>query len=240
VLTFATRDLSAPRDPAAAGSPARAGDRLEITVTDTGTGIAPEVRHRIFEPFFTTKGPGHGTGLGLAGVYGCVVNHGGVVDVASEPGAGSVFSVRLPTTDQPVAVSEDPAAPLIRGTGRILVVEDEEAVRELLDRALRRLGYETILCADGLAAEAVAREQAGRIDLVILDLIMPRLGGAETFARLRAIASDLPVIIASGFSQNEAVEELLRGGAVGFLAKPYQLGQLSRAVRRHIRRSVAV
>ncbi len=239
-LTFATRNLPTPRGPVAADPPAAADDHLEITVTDTGTGIAPEVRQRIFEPFFTTKDPGRGTGLGLAGVYGCVTNHGGAIDVSSQPGAGSTFSVRLPTSDQPVATPDAPPAPLIRGAGRILVVEDEDAVRDLLDQALRRLGYETILCADGLAAEAVFREQADGIDLVILDLVMPRLGGAETFARLHAIASDVPVIIASGFSQNEAVEALRRAGAAGFLAKPYQLGQLSRTVQHHIRRSVAV
>jgi PAS domain S-box-containing protein len=236
-LRIGTHNVTlAASDPRLRGTDHSPGDYLALTVADTGIGMDEETRRRIFEPFFTTKPLGQGTGLGLAGVYGCVVNHDGLIEVVSTPAEGSVFTILLPVSAQPAPVVEAPRPLTADGEGRILVIEDEEAVRTFAGRALERFGYEAILCADGIEATAYYQEHADEVDLVILDLIMPRLSGEETFARLRQISEDVPILIASGFSQDQAVTDLIQQGAAGFLAKPYPLEQLSQTVGRHMRR----
>jgi PAS domain S-box-containing protein len=236
VLTIRSADVSLTAGDARLQDGERQPGRyLEVRVSDDGTGMDEATRRRIFEPFFTTKEPGKGTGLGLAGVYGCVTNHGGWVEVDTAVGRGTTFTLLLPISARSVQPASEAAAEPVPGRGRILVVDDEEAVQTFTSRALERLGYEVVLCADGREAVDYCDDHADALDLVILDLIMPRLGGHETYAHLRRLAPDLPVLIASGFSQNEAVAELIRQGAAGFLAKPYSLAQLSRTVRAHVR-----
>ncbi|MHC4562602.1 MAG: hybrid sensor histidine kinase/response regulator [Planctomycetota bacterium] len=210
------------------------GHYVEIAVTDTGVGMEDDVQSHVFEPFFTTKEQGAGTGLGLASVYGCVKNHEGTIRVYSEPGRGSTFKVLLPLSPEASTdAAVDRQAP-IRGHGHILVVDDEETVRRFTHRALTHLGYRVSCCSDGDEAVEFFRETHGEIDLVILDLIMPKLSGDEVFNLLKAIDPDVRVLIASGFTRNGTADALIDNGALGFLNKPYRIDELSRKVARHL------
>ena len=232
-LCVATRDVHiAPGDDRLGDDGVTPGDYVEIRVSDTGTGIPESVRPRIFEPFFTTKAPGKGTGLGLASVYGCVKGHGGSIAVASRAGAGTVFTILLP--QHPAAAADDArpceAVAAAPGKAHVLVVDDEAGVRDYTTRMLTRLGYAVTACSDGRAALACCRARPGGYDLVVLDLVMPDLGGADTFHALRAMDPGLAVLLISGYDRNAGVDALLRDGARGFLSKPFAARQLSMAV----------
>jgi CheY-like chemotaxis protein len=231
-LTFSTRDLEHGDEGDGDERVAR-GPYVETTVSDTGTGMGPELLERIFEPFFTTKEAGAGTGLGLASVYGCVHGHRGFVRVESEEGRGSTFRVLLPCLSETAhsaahGLQDEP----VHGTGRILVVDDEEIVRNFAARALRGLGYTVTTCRDGVEAVRWYEEHHGEVDLVVLDLIMPRMSGAETFHRLREIDRSAPILLASGFSRGRVASALLEEGARGFLNKPFGIVELSQAIAR--------
>jgi signal transduction histidine kinase/ActR/RegA family two-component response regulator len=215
------------------------GPVLRLTVADTGVGIPAPVRERIFEPFFTTKPEGRGTGLGLATVYGAVRNHGGGVRVESEEGKGARFIVDLPLgRDAPAPVPPEEAAP--RGSGRVLVVDDEEVVRRVAGRLLASLGYEPVEAAGAPEALEWLRANPGGADAVLLDLVMPGLDGRACFERLRALEPGLPVVIASGFAQDGRAQALLDAGAEEFVQKPYRAAELGRALARATsRRAVA-
>jgi PAS domain S-box-containing protein len=202
-----------------------------IEVEDAGTGMSTQVLNQVFDPFFTTKPAGIGTGLGLPIVQGLMVEHGGSVEVHSEVGRGTTVRLRLPlAADVPVPLSTAPWPGVIRGGDEtILVVEDEEAIRRSAKRALEQLGYTVLLAEDGAAALAILR--AGRqVDLVVSDSVMPRLGGAELYQRLRDDGIRIPFLLASGYSAHEAV-----GGHpphdLPFLPKPWTLNELTRKVR---------
>ncbi len=230
-LTFTTSNVSLTgKEAAEHGSGLEGGAFVRLTVEDSGIGIPEDIRHRIFEPFFSTKTQGRGTGLGLASTYGCVTSHSGAIEVDGRAEGGTIFTVLLPTTEvEPV--SETPAARNVhRGSGHILVVDDEAEVRAFASRALTRLGYRVSACRDGVEALEVFSEEHAGIDLVLLDMIMPRLSGTEVFPRLKKISPDVKVLLCSGFSRNESVEELISGGADGFLAKPFRLEDLSESV----------
>ncbi len=207
------------------------GSYLRLTVTDNGMGMSREVLGRIFEPFFTTKEQSKGTGLGLATVYGIVRNHGGQVNAYSEPGQGSTFTVYLPASGKAL-VDDLPERTLLAGEGLILLVEDEDEVRGLVRKQLEVLGYRTLIARDGVEAVELFRERNEQIDLVVLDLIMPRMAGTEAFAELRRIDPAAQVLLISGFSQNYRANELLAEGALGFLQKPFTLNELSRELGR--------
>jgi len=206
---------------------------IQITFVDTGTGIDPSILEQIFEPFFTTKDVGSGTGLGLAGTYGIVHGHGGSIQVTSKPGEGACFTIALPCCEgaQP-SHANAPAVPL-HGQGTVLVVDDEELVRAFVIRALESFGYKAIGAADGIEAESLVTP--GAFDLVILDLVMPKRSGLETFHILTAIDAEVPILIASGYSRGHSIEEVLEAGAVGFLHKPFMLNELATAVSKAIR-----
>jgi len=211
------------------------GEYVELKVTDTGCGISSETREHIFEPFFTTKGVGKGTGLGLAGVFGCVKSHNGVIKVDSEVTKGSTFTILLPvsgesTATAPANLDED----LIRGEGRVLIVDDEEAVRKTAARALRNLGYEVTTCADGVKAIAYFKDHYKEVDLVVLDLIMPKMSGGEVFQFLKKIDPEVRVLIASGFTREGTADTLIKHGALGFINKPFKIEALSHAVARYL------
>jgi two-component system, cell cycle sensor histidine kinase and response regulator CckA len=211
------------------------GPYVEICVSDTGSGMDSETRNRIFEPFFTTKDVGKGTGMGLASVYGCIKSHYGNIHVDSHPGHGTTFRMLLHASETICDSDDDPrgqTAPV--GTGHILVVDDEGIVREFMATVLRKLGYSVSLCVDGAEAVEYFKGQHQDIDLVILDLIMPNLSGPDTFRELKAIDPDVKVLICSGFSQNETTNGLLDEGASGLLGKPFQIGQLSRIIAKHL------
>jgi PAS domain S-box-containing protein len=233
VLTFATENVVLDgADCQARGPDAAPGRYVCVAITDTGVGMDGEMLKRLFEPFFTTKEPGKGTGMGLAAVYGTVKAHGGFAEVASQVGAGTTFSLYLPeaeaaTESRPADVVVEPAAT----SARLLVADDEEIVRSMMTEALTDLGYRVTACADGDEALETYRARWREIDLVVLDLVMPKMGGHEVFLAMQRCNPDLRVLLCSGYSLSDAARKLLaQPGIVGFLQKPFEVADLSRAV----------
>jgi two-component system, cell cycle sensor histidine kinase and response regulator CckA len=208
-----------------------------IEVTDNGPGIPPEAMTKIFEPFFTTKPVGEGTGLGLATVYGIVKQADGWIHVESEPGRGAAFRIFLPihipsaTAPAPVAAPPKPAARDLSGAGRILFVEDEDAVRGVAARLLRARGYEVIEAADGEEALELAETHAGEIDLLISDVIMPGLDGPTLLKKARHFLGDAPVMFISGYAEAEFSDLLEGESGVTFLPKPIDIKTLAERVK---------
>ncbi|MCK9459778.1 MAG: response regulator [Proteobacteria bacterium] len=211
------------------------GEYARLEIIDTGAGMEPDVLERVFEPFFTTKDPQRGTGLGLAMVYGTVKNHGGAVLIDSKRGAGTRATIHLPLArggELPVRISGIfPTVHAADAAGTILLVDDEEMIRRSVKRALVRLGYEVVLAGNGLEALELIRSRRRELSLVILDLLMPVMGGEEAFHKIRALDPDLPILIASGYAEEEKVEALLAAGARGFVEKPFDLARISEEVK---------
>jgi len=231
-LTIETGDVRFTDDEARTHYVAKGGNYAIITVRDTGEGMSEGVRQRIFEPFYTTRQEIGRTGMGLAMVYGIVKNHAGGIEVESSPGQGSTFRIHLPVTARRESrKAERPAEAFPKGVGTILVVDDEAGIRDMANELLSSLGYATLLAEDGEAACRIFRERGGEIDLVLLDIIMPKMGGKETFEALRALSPSLPILLSSGYTVEGMAQEILDKGADGFLQKPYSLSELARAVR---------
>jgi len=202
-----------------------------MTVSDTGVGMDGKVKQRIFEPFFTTKEKGKGTGLGLSMVYGVVKNHGGFVNVYSELGEGSTFKVYLPLSGKPEVMEDGGDEEMTGGHESILIIDDEEVIREVAADILSSYGYRVQMAADGEDGVAKYQKQEPRCDLVILDMIMPRQGGRDTFLQLKKINPAIKVLFSTGYSQNEKVSEIISLGVSGFIQKPYQVNDLLSKVR---------
>ncbi len=207
------------------------GPYVKITVSDTGVGMAPEVREKIFEPFFTTKAKGRGTGLGLASAYGIIKNHGGIIVVDSEVGVGSTFEIYLPSTTKEVERQASTETAAISGRERILLVDDEEIVLEVGSEMLKNLGYEVHCLSDGRAAIEYYSKTQSEIDLVILDMIMPGIDGSATFDGLKEVNPDVNVLLSSGYSIDGKANEILSKGCRGFIQKPFSLEALSKKIR---------
>jgi two-component system cell cycle sensor histidine kinase/response regulator CckA len=203
------------------------GDYVRLSVRDTGVGMDRETMVRIFDPFFTTKRMGRGTGLGLASAYGIVKGHGGYIDVESELGAGSVFFVYLPATDQPPAPEAKAGRQVEPGAGTVLLVDDELSVLEVTARMLERLGYTVVMAASGHEALTLYRGDPGRFRLVILDMIMPETGGGEVFDELKRINPEVRVLLASGYSMQGQARTIMNRGCTGFIQKPFTMDDLS-------------
>ena len=203
------------------------GDYVRLSVRDTGVGMDRETMVRIFDPFFTTKRMGRGTGLGLASAYGIVKGHGGYIDVESEMGAGSVFFVYLPATDQPPAPEAKAGRQAEPGAGTVLLVDDELSVLEVTARMLERLGYTVVMAASGHEALTLYRGDPGRFRLVILDMIMPETGGGEVFDELKRINPEVRVLLASGYSMQGQARTIMNRGCTGFIQKPFTMDDLS-------------
>ncbi len=221
------------------GDTSRPGNYVAVEISDTGLGIDKSIIHRIFEPFFTTKGKTKGTGLGLSMVYGIVRKHGGYIDVKSELGHGSVFTIYLPVCEGKTRQRKEEIckkADLDKGRGRILVVDDEEIVRELAKEILTQRGYEVILAEDGI--EGISLYQRNKIDLVILDMVMPKKTGQEVFEELKKIDPDVRVVIATGYSIEQQAQEMLSKGALGLVKKPYQIEELLTIVKKALQTGI--
>ncbi len=234
-LTIETRNVEVGEDYTRLYSYVRPGPYVQLSVSDTGIGMDAATREHIFEPFFTTKEPGKGTGLGLATVYGVVKQHGGFVHVYSEPGRGSTFHVYLPVSDEALPPRDRKekagAAPVRRGTETILVAEDHDGLREIACATLERLGYCVIAASDGQQALETFQQRYGEIDLVLLDVVMPKLDGQQLYVHMCAVKPEVPAIFTTGYStEAAALSELVEKG-VAVLPKPYTPAQLGRKVR---------
>ncbi|WP_455383220.1 response regulator [Salinispira pacifica] len=209
------------------------GDYAVLRVQDTGTGIPPEIVHRIFDPFFTTKEVGRGTGLGLSTVYGIVTQSGGYIDVESAPGKGTTFIVMLPLNTSGVAEGEQLTVSDDRfnGSETLLIVEDEQPVRELLNRVLKGHGYNVVVAQSPGEALLVAEERGSEIDLVVTDVLMPRLSGRKLAERLRDKVPGLRILLMSGHPEELVLDSGLAEQGVGFLQKPFDPEHLLAKVR---------
>jgi nitrogen-specific signal transduction histidine kinase/CheY-like chemotaxis protein len=214
------------------------GEYVEISITDTGVGMSQETQKRLFEPFFTTKEPGKGTGMGLASVYGTVADHQGTISFRSEPNRGTTFTLQLPVLVETAPSIELPTAraETFTGTAHILLADDEKVAREAIAAGLRHLGYRVTTCADG--AEAVARysDDWREIDLVMLDMVMPKLGGHDAFLAMRKVNPAVKALLSSGYTMDSRVQNLVDGGGVYFVQKPFHLGALSKVVATALRK----
>ena len=233
-LTIRTDNLKLAAPLPAAGDSVPPGEYVHIDVTDTGTGIAPEIIDRIFEPFFTTKRVGAGTGLGLATVYGIVKQSGGYLALDSTVGQGSTFRIYLPrhpekATSLARREGEEDNRDLT-GTGTVMLVEDEEAVRMFSARALRNKGYKVIEAASGRAALDLMAESPDPIDLLITDVVMPEIDGPALVEEFRAARPGLKVIFISGYAES-SFRNSADGASLHFLAKPFSLKQLAAKVK---------
>jgi two-component system cell cycle sensor histidine kinase/response regulator CckA len=206
------------------------GRYVHLSLTDAGKGMDEATLARIFEPFFTTKDVGQGTGLGLATAYAIIKQHQGIIRVDSHPGQGSTFHIFLPVSSKAVVAEPSRDDVMLRGSGTVLLVDDEDSVRMVAGRILQQLGYQTLLAAGGLQALEIYRQEGDRIDLVILDMLMPGMGGAETFRELKGIAPQVRVLLSSGYSLDGEAQRVMAAGARGFIQKPYRLAALSHKV----------
>jgi two-component system cell cycle sensor histidine kinase/response regulator CckA len=236
-LTLRTRNVDLEWHTAALFLSARPGKYVCISVEDTGMGIPTEIMDRLFEPFFTTKGESGGTGLGLAVVFGIVKAHDGFIDVHSREGSGSTFTVYLPCQDETEEENEteEYAPDLTAGKGTVLVVEDNPQVQGMMIRALEESGYRVYSAKNGIDAVTLYKKHGHQLDLVVLDMIMPQMGGRECFYRLKKINPEVKVLIITGFTTDGSVEDFLEEGALGIMTKPFELQAFTENVQRIIR-----
>jgi CheY-like chemotaxis protein len=208
------------------------GSYILLTVMDTGTGMDKETQERIFDPFFTTKEMGKGTGLGLASVYGIINGHAGYIDVYSEKGQGTMFQIYLPASDKKVETRT--VAKMIdinAGIETILLVEDEEVVLDVGIKMLRKMGYTVLAAKNGEEAIGLYKEKRNTIDMVILDMVMPEMGGGEVYDAMKEINPDVRVLLASGYSIDSQAKQILGRGCNDFVQKPFNLRELSAKIK---------
>jgi PAS domain S-box-containing protein len=206
------------------------GRYVYISLNYPGKVIDEQTKARIYEPVITSKEISPDHGLGLISVYAIIKNHGGIIELDSETGQGSTFHIYLPVTSKSIVTEERPTAAFVRGSGTLLLVDDDETVRSLGTRMLERLGYQVIPAENGQHALAIYRNQKDRIDLVILDMIMPDMSGRETYQQLQQIDPQVKVLLYSGHSMDEDVHLVLEKGALGFIQKPYRIANLSQKI----------
>lgn len=216
------------------------GRYVRLSVTDTGTGMDEATREKIFDPFFTTRQMGIGTGLGLSSVYGIIKNHGGFITVHSQKGQGATFHLHFPASKAAVTETENPSGEVAAGEGVILLVDDEEMITTVGRQMLRKLGYSVVVAGSGEEAIEIMNHAHGNPptgdrppvpDLVILDMIMPGMGGGETCDRLKQIHPDVKILLSSGYSINGQAQEILDRCCDGFIQKPFDIKTLSQKIR---------
>jgi two-component system cell cycle sensor histidine kinase/response regulator CckA len=207
------------------------GKYVKISVTDTGIGMDNSTKERIFDPFFTTKEMSRGTGLGLASAYGIIKNHGGFINVYSEVGRGTTFEIYLPASEREAAIEEEPDGVTLRGSETVLLVDDEKIVTEIAEALLKSLGYKVLIAESGKEALEIYKSHKRKIDIVILDMVMPDMSGGETYDKMKAIDSRAKVLLSSGYSIDGQASEILHRGCNGFIQKPFKIRQLSKKLR---------
>jgi len=209
-------------------------DYVMLSVTDTGVGMDKPTMKRIFEPFFTTKTMGQGTGLGLASVYGTIKAHNGYINVDSKKGLGTTFKIYLPASEIKLRKAVKIPEELIIGTGTVLMVDDEEAIIEVGKELLEAIGYKVLTAIDGKEAIEIYKKNMDKIDIVLLDMIMPDMGGGKVFDIIKKINPDAKVLLISGYSLDNRVAKILNRGCDGFIQKPFNLNELSGKIKKII------
>ncbi|MBI9074157.1 MAG: PAS domain S-box protein [Desulfatibacillum sp.] len=207
------------------------GKYVRMSVTDTGDGMTPEVRKRVFDPFFTTKEITRGTGLGLASAYGIIQNHGGIINVYSQEGQGATFNIYLPASAKAIVEETEAETTIVQGSETILLIDDEEVIISTGDEVLQALGYKTFVARSPHEALEIFKENMGKIDLVVMDMIMPEMQGFELYDHLVRIKPEVKVLLSSGYSLNGQATTIMEKGCDGFIQKPFNLEQLSQKIR---------
>jgi PAS domain S-box-containing protein len=210
------------------------GNYVQLAITDTGVGMDKNTQERIFEPFFTTKEMGRGTGLGLASVFGIIKGHSGYIDVESKIGHGTTFNIYLPASDQKAFKAIASPDRIRNGSGTILLVDDEKLVLDAGSKILDRLGYTVLEANGGAEAVDVYKDNQEKIDMVILDMIMPGMGGGEVYDRMRSLNPDVRVLLSSGYSIDGQATEILKRGCEDFIQKPFSVKKLSEKISKFL------
>ena len=210
----------------------RPGSYILLSITDSGRGMDKETLERIFDPFFTTSEMGRGTGLGLASVYGIIKGHGGYIHVVSEKGRSTTFTIYLPASDKEVERNDATTEHIAQSNGSILLVDDEDIVLTVGTRMLKKMGYRVLRAKGGKEAVEIYKTNKDSIDMVILDMIMPDMGGGKVYDRIKEINPDVKVLLASGYSIEGQATEILERGCDGFIQKPFNISQLSEKVKK--------
>jgi PAS domain S-box-containing protein len=207
------------------------GKYVKISVADTGVGMDKATQQRIFDPFFTTREMGRGTGLGLASAYGIIKNHGGFIDVYSEKGKGSTFNIYLPASETEVVKEKKSQEEVLKGAETTLLVDDEDMIIEVGQGVIKKLGYKVLTAKSGKEAIEIYKKNHDRIDMVLLDMIMPEMGGGETYDKLKEINPGIKVLLSSGYSIDGEATNILERGCNGFIQKPFYMTDLSKKIR---------
>ena len=212
---------------------AKPGNYVKVSVTDTGVGMDEETQRRIFEPFFTTKEMGRGTGLGLASAYGIIKNHGGIINVYSKKGDGATFNIYLPAADALISEQslEEREKEIHEGHETVLLVDDEDMIIDVGQEMLTAAGYDVLSARGGKEAVEVYKKNKDKVDIIILDMVMPDMGGGDVYDTLREINPDIRVLLSSGYSISGQATEILERGCNGFIQKPFNIRRLSQRIR---------
>jgi CheY-like chemotaxis protein len=208
------------------------GKYVKISVTDTGTGIDETIQHRIFDPFFTTKEISRGTGLGLASAYGIIKNHGGIINSISKKGEGATFNIFLPASEKKIFKEKMPQKDILKGSETVLFVDDEDIIIDVGRDLLKKLGYDVLTAKGGIEAVEIYKTNPKKIDIVILDMIMPEMGGGDTYEKLRDVDPGVKVLLSSGYSIDGQASKILSRGCDGFIQKPFDIKSLSLEIRK--------
>ncbi|MCK5543568.1 MAG: PAS domain S-box protein [Desulfobulbaceae bacterium] len=207
------------------------GNYVLLTVTDSGVGMDEEIQERIFEPFFTTKEMGQGTGLGLASVYGIIKSHHGYIEVESSKGKGTTFRIYLPASEKEIQKIVETTDEIVKGAETVLLVDDEDIILEVSCELLETIGYRVLTAGCGKESIEIYKNNRDKIDIVVLDMVMPDINGAVVYKRLKEINPDVKVLLSSGYSIDGHATEILNQGCDGFIQKPFTLQSLSRKIK---------
>ncbi|MGA8181466.1 MAG: response regulator, partial [Desulfobacterales bacterium] len=208
------------------------GKYVKISVTDTGMGIDEAIQHKIFDPFFTTKEISRGTGLGLASAYGIIKNHGGIINSKSNKGQGATFNIFLPASEKKIFKEKIVQKEILKGSETVLLVDDEDMIIDVGRDLLAKLGYEVLTAKTGMEAVEICKINRKKVDIVILDMVMPKMGGGDTYEKLKDIDPGVKVLLSSGYSIDGQASKILSRGCDGFIQKPFDIKSLSLEIRK--------